>query len=214
MQSPGYATQPLGNCEGENVAIVDDIKRDRRTKNVLAQTNTKTVSAPLASTGLVGDQAPAEIFTVADFEVVKNQVHLEEENFQLMEALNTMGQITNMQSQSGPIPGTGKIEVFSGSYSSGTIQDIFTPAIGEVWELISADFNATLSSGTVDSVQLYISDGTNSVMIGENTGDNFDTFKDFFASPILVDNNLTIQGRASDSNITALTVRLLLIRVR
>ena len=196
------------------MAIVDDIKRDRRTKNVLAQTNTKTVSAPLAATGLVGDQAPADIFSVSDFEVVKNQVHLEEENFQLMQALNTIGQITNMQSQSGPIPGTGKIEVFSGSYSSGTIQDIFTPAIGEVWELISADFNATLSSGTVDSVQLYISDGTNSVMIGENTGDNFDTFKDFFASPILVDNNLTIQGRASDSNITALTVRLLLIRVR
>ena len=196
------------------MAIVDDIKRDRRTKNVLAQTNTKTVSAPPASTGLVGDQAPAEIFTVTDFELVKNQVHLEEENFQLMEALNTMGQITNMQSQSGPIPGTGKIEIFSGSYSSGTVQDIFTPKIGEVWELISADFNATLSSGTVDSVQLYISDGTNSVMIGENTGDNFDTFKDFFASPILVDNNLTVQGRASDSNITALAVRLLLIRVR
>ena len=196
------------------MAIVDDIKRDRRTKNVLAQTNTKTVSAPAASTGLVGDQAPAEIFTVGDFEIVKNQVHLEEENFQLMEALNTIGQITNMQSQSGPIPGTGKIEIFSGSYSSGTIQDIFRPAIGEVWELISADFNATLSSGTVDSVQLYISDGTNSVMIGENTGDNFDTFKDFFASPILVDNNLTVQGRASDSNITALAIRLLLIRVR
>lgn len=197
-----------------DLGIVDDIKRDKRTQNVLTQTNTKTVSAPPVATGLVGDQAPAEIFTVTDFEQVKNQVHLEEENFQLMEALNTMGQITNMQSQSGPIPGTGKIEVFSGSYSSGTIQDIFTPAIGEVWELISADFNATLSSGTVDSVQLYISDGTNSVMIGENTGDNFDTFKDFFASPILVDNNLTIQGRASDSNITALTVRLLLIRVR
>ena len=196
------------------MAIVDDIRRDRRTTNVLAQTNTKTVSAPPASTGLVGDQAPAEIFTVTDFELVKNQVHLEEENFQLMEALNTMGQITNMQSQSGPIPGTGKIEIFSGSYSSGTVQDIFTPKIGEVWELISADFNATLSSGTVDSVQLYISDGTNSVMIGENTGDNFDTFKDFFASPILVDNNLTVQGRASDSNITALAVRLLLIRVR
>ena len=196
------------------MAIVDDIKRDRRTKNVLRQTNTKTVSAPSTATGLVGDQAPAEIFTVSDFDLIKNQVHLEEENFQLMEALNTMGQITNMQSQSGPIPGTGKIEIFSGSYSSGTVQDIFTPAIGEVWELISADFNATLSSGTVDSVQLYISDGTNSVMIGENTGDNFDTFKDFFASPILVDNNLTVQGRASDSNITALAIRLLLIRVR
>ena len=74
MRSPGYAPLPLGNCEGENVAIVDDIKRDRRTKNVLAQTNTKTVSAPLAATGLVGDQAPADIFSVSDFEVVKNEL--------------------------------------------------------------------------------------------------------------------------------------------
>jgi hypothetical protein len=196
------------------MAIVDDIKRDRRTKNVLAQTNTKTVSAPNPDTGLTGDSLPAEVFTVSDFELIKNQVHLEENNFQLMEALNVMGQITNMQSQSGPIPGTGKIETFSSSYSSGVYVTVFTPKAGEVWEVVAADFNATLSSGTVDSVQLYLSDGSTSVMFAENTGDNFDSFKDYFASPILVDENLTIQARASDANITALAVRVVLIRVR
>ena len=54
--------------KGLNVAIVDDIRKDARTKNVLAQTNTKTVSAPPSSTGLTGDQLPAEVFTVDDFD--------------------------------------------------------------------------------------------------------------------------------------------------
>jgi hypothetical protein len=114
----------------------------------------------------------------------------------------------------GPIPGTGKIEQFSGSYSSGQYEDVFTPSSGECWEVVSADFNATLSSGTVDSVQLYIDIGGTAVMVAENLGDNFDSFKDYFSSPILVDENMTLQVRASDANITALACRVLLIRVR
>jgi hypothetical protein len=117
-------------------------------------------------------------------------------------------------SVSGPIPATGKIEQFSGSYSSGDYEDVFTPGAGECWEVVSADFNATLSSGTVDSVQLYVDIGGTAVMVAENLGDNFDSFKDYFSSPILVDENMTIQVRASDANITALACRVLLIRVR
>ena len=197
------------------MAIVDDIKKDRRTRNVLAQTNTKTVSAPAASTGLTGDSLPAEVFTIEDFEQVKNQVHLQEENFQLMEALNVMGQLTNMQSQSGPIPGTGKIVQYSASYSSGLYVTVFTPNAGEVWEIIGAAVNATLSSGTVDRVQLYLGDSDDTyVMVAENTGDTFDTFKDFFGAPLYCSQNLRVVGRASDSNITALAIRLALLRVR
>jgi hypothetical protein len=131
------------------VAIVDDIRRDRRTKNVLAQTNTKTVSVPQASTGLVGDQAPAEIFTVSDFDLIKNQIHLEEENFQLMEALNTMGQITNMQSQSGPIVGTGFIHVTLNPSSSA--QDGFIPPAGTIWQWMGGGASLGSASGTVKS---------------------------------------------------------------
>ena len=118
------------------MAIVDDIRKDRRTKNVLAQTNTKTVSAPPASTGLTGDLAPAEVFTIEDFEIVKNQVHLEEKNFQLLEALNTIGQITNMQSQSGPIANTGTVDEITDTTGSGSpVSTLLEPAQGEAYEV-------------------------------------------------------------------------------
>ena len=144
------------------MAIVDDIRKDRRTKNVLAQTNTKTVSAPPSSTGLTGAQLPAEVFTVEDFDIVKNQVHLEEKNFQLLEALNTMGQITNMQSQSGPLPGTYKCEQVS-SLSSGTACNFFTPAKGEVWQVVECGFH--VSGGGNAGYFAQLEDQSNSVIV-------------------------------------------------
>lgn len=194
------------------MAIVDDIKRDRRTKNVLAQTNTKTVSAPAASTGLVGDQAPAEIFTVTDFDLVKNQVHLEEENFQLMEALNTMGQITNMQSQSGPIPGTQKIVSVS---STGAAATVFRPDQGQVWELVA--ISQTRTNGTASTTTaLRLSDGSNTVMLEEfsdNTGEVPLATNE--ASPIRIsyDNFLTVAFSPS-ANADSINAFASVIRVR
>ena len=131
------------------MAIVDDIQKDKRTRNVLAQTNTKTVSVPPASTGLVGDQTPASVFKVGDFDQVRNQVHLEEKNFQLMEALNVMGQLTNMQSQSGPIPGTAFIHVTPSP--SSTAQDGFVPPAGTVWLWMGGGASLDSASGTIKS---------------------------------------------------------------
>ena len=140
------------------MAIVDDIRRDRRTTNVLAQTNTKTVSAPDSATGLSTDLAPDNIFTVEDFDLVKNQVHLEEENFQLMEALNTMGQITSMQSQAGPIPNTQLGSTVTDDTGSGTVTGTgYQPANGTVWQLCAAEWtlknatNARLRIGTLSN---------------------------------------------------------------
>tara|TARA_R100001594_G_scaffold147057_1_gene199488 strand:- start:907 stop:1503 length:597 start_codon:yes stop_codon:yes gene_type:complete len=124
------------------MALVDDVRADKRTRNVLTQTNTKTVGAPPAATGLIGDQLPEEVFTVADFDLVKNQVTLEENNFELLNALNIMGQISNLQSQSGPIPGTYKCEQVT-SLSSGTAVNFFTPAKGEVWQVVECGFHVT-----------------------------------------------------------------------
>lgn len=145
------------------MAIVDDIRKDRRTKNVLQQTNTKTVSAPPKSTGLTGDLAPAEIFTVGDFDQVKNQVNLEEDNFQLLETLNTMGQITNMQSQSGPIPGTQKI-ITATTTTQGTVT-WFKPDIGQVWALLAA---AVLEDDS-SYHNILLSDGSNTVFVAQET---------------------------------------------
>ena len=150
------------------MAIVDDIKRDRRTKNVLAQTNTKTVSAPSASTGLVGDQLPAEVFTAADFDLVKNQVHLAEENFQLMEALNVMGQLTNMQSQSGPMPGTASLVQVSDSTGTGSPRVTFLkPDPGQVWLFYGAQTGGSLNA-TSAQIKL-VSDSGGTVKIAQET---------------------------------------------
>jgi len=149
-----------------------------------------------------------------NFGYATDNIHIEGPNVPELEDTALIGYTANKISSSGPIPGTGRIESVSGSYSSGTYVDLFTPESGSCYQIISADFNCTLSSGTVDSVQLYVTVGGSSVMIGENTGDNFDTFRDIFSGPITIDENMTVQARASDANITALAVRLLLIRVR
>ncbi len=148
------------------MAIVDDIQGDKRTKNVLDQTNTKTVGPPLASTGLVGDQLPAEVFTVGDFDTVKNQVNLEARNFQLLDSLNTMGQITNMQSQSGPIPGSLQIKLTSTS-STETIT-LFKPDAGQVWEVIAMSIDPE-GSGAFRGIG-SLSDGSNSVELFDSSG--------------------------------------------
>mgnify|MGYP003128581798 FL=1 len=140
------------------MAIVDDIRKDRRTKNVLAQTNTKTVSAPPSSTGLTGDQLPAEVFSVADFDLVRNQVHLEEKNFQLLEALNTMGQISNMQSQSGPIPGTSTIK--NVTVTDGTVTTLFRPDAGQVWLWMNWSASTSGQGGSTINHYTYLSDGS------------------------------------------------------
>jgi len=150
------------------MAIVDDIKKDRRTRNVLAQTNTKTVSVPPTSTGLVGDQQPAEVFTVADFDLVKNQVHLQEENFQLMEALNTMGQLTSMQSQSGPIPGTMTIATATAA-ASGNQAVVFRPDAGQVWRLVDLAVQWTGNSGTITASPVLTDDDGNDIFVGRDT---------------------------------------------
>lgn len=170
------------------MAIVDDISRDRRTKNVLDQTNTKTVAAPPAATGLTDDQTPAEVFTVDDFNLVRNQVHLARENFQLLEALNVMGQITNTQSQSGPI-GQGEIIKIEDTTGSGDPKGtILRPPVGEIWVLTGAQlgtFNGT-------RMDLLLTDNTNAQTLKlatENSG--FAIFEPLVNAPhIYITNNL------------------------
>jgi hypothetical protein len=150
------------------VAIVDDIRKDRRTKNVLQQTNTKTVSAPPESTGLTGDLAPAEIFTVSDFDQVKNQVNLEEDNFQLLDTLNTMGQITNMQSTSGPIMGTGQVKQTLLADGTTGHTTVFQPAKGEIYEVCTISVAPT-ASGTIN-LSMSLEDSTSGARAVVDTG--------------------------------------------
>lgn len=153
------------------MAIVEDIRKDRRTKNVLNQTNTKTVGAPQSTTGLTGDLAPAEIFTVADFDLIRNQINLEDTNFQLLEALNIMGQITNMQSTSGPIPNTQ--QVTNTNMTTEGFKDIIVPKQGEVWQLSACATSAGYTGMTF--AILKIQDTSNSLDVEISSQTSFNT---------------------------------------
>ena len=126
-----------------------DAEEDFASKAILDQLQTKTVGAPPSSTGLIGDQLPETIFKVTDFDQVKNQVTLQLSNLELLNVLNTVGQVTNTQSQSGPIPDTQKI--IQRTYTSTTDDEIFfRPDSGQVWVLVGGD---TVGSGGTGSIQ-------------------------------------------------------------
>ena len=200
------------------MAIVDDIRNDKRTKNVLAQTNTKTVSTPPSATGLTGDQLPASVFTVADFDQVRNQVHLEENNFQLLEALNTMGQITNMQSQSGPIPGTMKGEVVS--LSAGFNGSFFTPGENEVWQVLDLAFNKGSGTGTGNYFVVYVDEDNSDLEIPiVDSLSNAETavqFNDWPGSPVYHTRRVQVKARytVNSGSISSVDMRACFIRVR
>lgn len=136
-----------------------DAEDDRASRIVLDQLNTKTVGAPPSSTGLTGDQLPDTIFSVSDFDLVKNQVTLQLQNLELLNVLNTIGQITNTQSQSGPIKST--LDVKSVTLSDkGTAnrQTIHSPDPGEVWRCIGLSATWSLDATPTFVVQVGSSD--------------------------------------------------------
>jgi hypothetical protein len=131
------------------VARRKDAEEDAPSKAILDQLQTKTVGAPPSTTGLTGDQLPETIFKVTDFDQVKNQVTLQLSNLELLNVLNTVGQVTNTQSQSGPIPDTQKI--IQRTYTSTSDDEIFfRPDSGQVWVLVGGD---TVGSGGTGSIQ-------------------------------------------------------------
>ena len=140
-----------------------DAEADQASKAILDQLQTKTVSAPPSSTGLTGDQLPETVFDVNDLDTVKNQVTLQLSNLELLNVLNTIGQITNTQSQSGPIPGTVDVINFA-STSSGTAvaktEDGFYSNPGEVWKIFAPSLSVGGGSGSIQHELRLINGGS------------------------------------------------------
>jgi len=123
------------------------------TAKVVSQLSSKTVGPPLTTTGLTGDKTPDTILQVSDFDKVKNQINIELANLEVLERLNQIGQITNKQSQSGPIGGT--MKMIQKTYTStDDDEDFFKPTEG-VWQLLGGD---TLSSGGTGSINWSYTD--------------------------------------------------------
>ena len=88
-----------------------------------------------------------------------------------MEALNVMGQITNMQSQSGPIANTAQV-VNTNISDSGT-NDVFAPGNGEVWQLNAAASSAGYTG--LSFLILKIQDTSNSLSVEISSQTSYNT---------------------------------------
>lgn len=191
-----------------------DAEEDRPSKIVLDQLNTKTVGAPPSTTGLTGDQLPDTIFSVDDFDLVRNQVTLQLQNLELLNVLNTIGQVTNTQSQSGPIVNTHKIAT-TGAITSSTTVTLFRPDPGQVWVVTGVQQDSTGGTGSVTCVLRYF-DGTNEVRIEASSTSGVAEFNiTSTAGPLYVTNDvyLTIEtssvgaGEQAIINASVLRVR-------
>jgi len=170
------------------------------------------------NTRTVGDD---DQLTYAQFTALSNPVHIQSSNLDNLRLIKLIGEITGLARvkelevapDGQPIAGTGKVENFNQSVTNGTTYDVFTPGSGEVWNFMAAGYTATVSSGTLDAIQIKIGDGVNELMVAENLNDSYDGLIRF-SDPLFVDENLTIKVRTSDASVSALDLNLLLIRIR
>ena len=113
-------------------------------RDLFSQWNTKT----LGGSSKLG---------VSDYELITDGVHVEVDNLEALEAKNTVGQATNLQSQSGPIVGTQQI-IQTTYTSTGDEADFFKPTEG-IWQIVGGD---TVTAGGTGAINwaLKDSDGT------------------------------------------------------
>ena len=167
-----------------------DAEEDFAAKAILEQLQTKTVGPPPASTGLVGDQTPNSVFTADNYDQVRNQVTLQLSNLELLNVLNTVGQVTNMQSVSGPLMST--LAVKSATIPDKDVanrQTIHRPDVGQVWRVIA--MSATWSLDANPTFVIQVGDPAGSVVTCVETSINA-TAQTTLGEPLL--NEITSSG--------------------
>jgi len=164
-------------------------------RDLFSQWNTKT----LGGSSKLG---------VSDYELITDGVHVEVDNLEALEAKNTVGQATNLQSQSGPIPGTGKV-VQVETTSSGD-QVFFIPEEGECWMITGASTGATVDGTLI----LELIDATTGIHVelGQETGANT-SFSPIGVGTPFIDSQCYLQCHFSGTSSTSQCVAAF-IRVR
>jgi hypothetical protein len=138
------------------VARKADAIIDPQTLTVLEQLQTKTVGPPPPSSGLTGDQLPTNIISIDDLDLVKNQINLEVNNLEAINALTTVAAIAGLQGY-GPIIDSGEITqtAITGSGSGGK-QKIATPRKGQVIQVQAVGAEWNTSPGATVTFGFYI----------------------------------------------------------
>lgn len=168
-------------------------------KRLIDQWNTRTLGG-------------ADKLSVSDYHLIQDPIHIQDTNIDALELTNTVGQATNTQSQSGPIPDTSQISGVTGADTNQTVT-VFAGVAGQVWELCAVDFRSN-NSATRGQLRIYV--GSDEVEIGDETGhggtEPFDPKGNF--GPIWIDGNsalkceLTSMAAGREVEINAYLVRV------
>jgi len=140
------------------VARKADAIVDPQTLTVLEQLQTLTVGPPPASSGLTGDQLPGNIISIAELDLVKNQIFTEVNNLEALNALNTIARVANLQGF-GCIVDSGVTDrtAIPGSGAS-NITTLRQPNKGEVIQIIGLDAKWDVSPGSSVTFGFYVED--------------------------------------------------------
>lgn len=124
-----------------------DAEDDPQAKLIAEQLNEFTVGPPQASTGLIGDQTPENIFDSDDFDRISNQITLQMKNVEVLNLLNTIGEITGTNSSSGPLLGSGQVAEVLDTTGSGVVtSELLVPRPGEAYEVTALDWGTKNAS--------------------------------------------------------------------
>ena len=173
-------------------------------RRLLSQWNTKTFGG-------------SNKLSVDDYHVIQDPVHIQEGNLDALQLTNAVGQATNTQSQSGPMPGTGST-YYKAQTSTGSRGALFNPDEGEVWQVGPVSFQLVNNTGAV-SVQAWIEADDNTATNRRVLWADASTSSTSYAtlhenlSPVFVDANTTVKVEFTGTS-DSVNFYLYAIRVR
>lgn len=188
-----------------------DALLDPQTLAILEQLQTKTVGPPPVSSGLTGDQLPNNILSIADLDLVRNQIFTEVANLEALNALNTISEIAKMNGY-GPIVDSGVIDsaTITGSGTSGK-QRLVTPAKGTVVDVCGMDATWNTSPGSSVTFGFYIHNDETDVEILMGTTSSSSTnpgldVNDFLNAPFYITYPFSLRATVSTMGLASSVV--------
>ena len=133
--------------------------------------------------------------TVGNLDTISDPVFLDRNSEDELRRINLVGQASNLQSQSGPIPGTGQVKQTLVTDGTTGHQDVFIPEAGEVG-LVSTISVKPTASGTIN-LSMSLEDSTTGAraILDASTGSvTAGTIIDLINGPTLVSKECFLQA--------------------
>jgi hypothetical protein len=172
------------------VSRKEDVEKDKAAQNVINQVDSKVIQRPLASTGLTGDQIPADVLTFDDMDRIKSNVRMSEENVEAINLLNSLLEQAGMTS-SGLAPIRGTMQTKTQALTNNAVSYVdFGPG---VWHITDIVVLLQGGSGTITyrayaydatdgnpALELVFGSNTSSTLFNFNGDSQFDHFQNQF----------------------------------